>query len=237
LTRCCTPHVSKNWRKVVGSSAARFRSRARARVSRMRKRVSAPSGIMLILVERFLSDRGSRPVASRPTGSSSRGARVTRSIVALSSSRLRRFSIDGHALLVIIAPTGPAAEHGVARTTRRYVVSTGVRINTLVCPNNTKVAEGPRSIRFSVGSDVPLSPSRWGDYAGADYASSFLRSVQEHDTQPEPPSAIIPSASGTRRSFLAFIASRPAICRVQSGLSRLLARKDASSMPSHSPGE
>lgn len=51
----------------------------------------------------------------------------------------------------------------------------GVRINTLV-PNNTKVARGRTGVRLSVGSDVPLSPSRWGDYS-TDYALFFLHGV------------------------------------------------------------
>jgi len=121
-------------------------------------------------------------ITNKLTGSSS-GVQITRSIVVLSSFLLRSF-FNGLALMSWFTrrcsnraryKRNPLKRHGVMRTTRRYVVFTGVRINTLV-PNNTKVGAEEDGTWFSVGSDVPLLPSRWGDYS-TDYALFFLQSI------------------------------------------------------------
>lgn len=91
---------------------------------------------------------GSRPTTSKLTGSSS-GAQITRSIVRVFFAPFTfllwwtRQRCHGLLVTALIGPVGGETLEawGCAYNTSFYVVSTGVRINTLV-PNNTKMARG-----------------------------------------------------------------------------------------------
>lgn len=125
---------------------------------------------------------GSRPTTSKLTGSSS-GAQITRSIVRAFFAPFTfllwwtRQRCHGLLVTALIGPFGGETLEawGCAYNTSFYVVSTGVRINTLV-PNNTKMAR--RSTGYAFPSEVTfLSRRHGGETTGADYALSFLRKV------------------------------------------------------------
>lgn len=169
---------------------------------------------------------GSRPTTSKLTGSSS-GAQITRSIVRAFFAPFTfllwwtRQRCHGLLVTALIGPIGGETLEawGCAYNTSFYVVSTGVRINTLV-PNNTKMArEGARAVWFSVGSDVSLSSSRWGDSGRRLCLVLPSQSVGTRYAT-EPPFAIIPFRFWNATIVLSIHrVARAVICRIESGFS------------------
>lgn len=166
---------------------------------------------------------GSRPTTSKLTGSSS-GAQITRSIVRVFFAPFTfllwwtRQRCHGLLVTALIEPVGGETLEawGCAYNTSFYVVSTGVRINTLV-PNNTKMArEGARGMVFrrkwrsflivTVGRlREPIMP-----------CSSFAK-CRNTIYATEPPFAIIPFRFWNAAIVLSILiaVARAVICRIE----------------------